>query len=105
MSTTSDHDRAGRDALGVAGTRIEILRLALSSEEITARDVMTSLGITRNAVGKQVSPLVDAGLLIERRAYTSRGSGRQTYWRADRDRILDAFRSLITHTFGTNPFN
>ncbi|MFJ3395357.1 ArsR/SmtB family transcription factor [Leifsonia aquatica] len=92
-------------ALGMTGTRIEILRLALTAEEITAGDVVSELGITRTAVIKQVAPLVTAGLLIERRAYTSRGSGRQTYWRADRERIVAAFQAVVVRTFGINPFN
>lgn len=90
--------------LGMIGTRGEILRLALTAEEITAQQIMDELGIGRTAVTKQVTPLVDAGLLIERRAYTSRGSGRLLYWRADRDRIRDTFAALIGRVFSDPQF-
>lgn len=84
-------------ALGATSTRVEILRLVLSSREVSTADVMNALGLSRNGVTRHLRELNADGLLCERHATHPRGSGPITYWSADADRVLDVLDSLVDH--------
>jgi DNA-binding transcriptional ArsR family regulator len=65
--------------------------------DVTAKDVMEALGLTRSAVGYHLTALTDAGMIHERRATHPRGRGPIIYWSADRDAIASLRDTLITH--------
>jgi len=84
----------GVGLLDASQVRVDLLRLMLSHDELTALEVMDALGLTRNGVGKHLNALTEAGFLIERRATHPRGIGGVIYWRADRERIAHTLWAL-----------
>ncbi|PQZ55340.1 hypothetical protein CQ040_09910 [Microbacterium sp. MYb54] len=72
--------------LDASRVRVDLLRLMLAHDELTAIELMDALELTRIGVGKHLNELTEAGLLIERRATHPRGTGGVIYWRADRGR-------------------
>lgn len=86
--------------LDASQVRVDLLRLMLAHDELTALEVMDALGLTRNGVGKHLNALTEAGFLIERRATHPRGIGGVIYWRADRDRIARTLWSLTGALLG-----
>ena len=93
-------DMDGVDLLDASSVRVELLRLLLAHDELTALEVMDALALTRNGVGKHLNALTEAGFLIERRATHPRGAGGVIYWRADRDRIARTLWGLTGALLG-----
>ncbi|MFJ8896592.1 helix-turn-helix domain-containing protein [Leifsonia sp. NPDC102414] len=81
--------------LGVQPIRAEILRVTLARHQVTAAELMEELDLTRNGVGKHLTELTNAGLLVERRATHPRGTGGIIYWSADRAAITNALLTLV----------
>ena len=81
--------------LAATPARLRTLRVVMDGGDVTAKDVMQALGLTRSAVGYHLSALTDAGVIRERRATHPRGSGPVIYWSADRDAI-HALRDTLT---------
>ena len=91
---TSHEIPLGVALLDASQVRVDLLRLMLSHDELTALEVMDALGLTRNGVGRHLNALTEAGFLIERRATHPRGIGGVIYWRADRERIAHTLWAL-----------
>lgn len=89
-------------ALGITRSRVEVLRLVLERGEITAVELVAELGLSRSGLQRHLTALAAEGLLDERRATHSRGSGPVIYWTADRERIRQALGSLCAHILGTS---
>lgn len=90
----------GVDLLDASKVRVDLLRLMLAHDELTALEVMDALTLTRNGVGKHLNALTEAGFLVERRATHPRGIGGVIYWRADRDRIARTLWALTGSLLG-----
>lgn len=86
--------------LGASPVRVDVLRLILQRGELTAAELMETLGLTRNGVGSHLDALTTAGFLIERRTTHPRGSGGIIYWSADRDRIAAALWKFTGELLG-----
>lgn len=101
MPDLSDDDAARLDevcvALAATPARLRTLRLVMGGGDVTAKDVMQALGLTRSAVGYHLTALTEAGLIHERRATHPRGRGPIIYWSADREAIHDLRDTLIQH--------
>lgn len=69
----------------------------MDGQDVTAKDVMQALDLTRSAVGYHLAALTEAGLIHERRATHPRGRGPIIYWSADREAIRELRDTLIQH--------
>ena len=83
--------------LAATPARLRTLRVVMDGGEVTAKDVMHALGLTRSAVGYHLAALTEVGVIHERRATHPRGSGPLIYWSADREAIHDLRDTLIKH--------
>lgn len=101
MPELFDDDAARLDevciALAATPARLRTLRIVMDGQDVTAKDVMQALGLTRSAVGYHLTALTDAGLIHERRATHPRGRGPIIYWSADREAIHDLRDTLVQH--------
>lgn len=101
MPKLSDDDAARLDevctALAATPARLRTLRIVMDGQDVTAKDVMQALELTRSAVGYHLSALTEAGLIHERRATHPRGRGPIIYWSADREAIHDLRDTLVQH--------
>jgi DNA-binding transcriptional ArsR family regulator len=77
--------------------RLRTLRVVMDHAEVTAKDVMQALDLTRSAVGYHLAALTDAGVIHERRATHPRGSGPVIYWSADPEAVAALRDTLIEH--------
>lgn len=85
------------EAIAATPARLRVLRVVMEHSEVTAKDVMAELNVSRTAVGYHLAALTAAGLIHERRATHPRGSGPVIYWAADRAVIGTLRDSLIEH--------
>ncbi len=101
MRELPDDDAARLDeaciAIAATPARLHTLRVVMDGQDVTAKDVMQALGLTRSAVGYHLAALTEAGLIHERRATHPRGRGPIIYWSADREAIHDLRDTLIQH--------
>ena len=84
-------------AIAATPARLQTLRLVMNSAEVTAKDVMDALELSRTAAGYHLAALVEAGLIHERRATHPRGSGPVIYWAADLSAIHAVRDTLFQH--------
>jgi DNA-binding transcriptional ArsR family regulator len=77
--------------------RLRTLRVVMDGGDVTAKDVMDALGLTRSAVGYHLAALTEAGMIHERRATHPRGRGPIIYWSADREAIHGLRDTLAKH--------
>lgn len=84
-------------AIASTPARLRTLRVVMDHDEVTAKDVMEELGLSRSAAGYHLAALVDARLVHERRATHPRGSGPVIYWKADRKAIHAVRETLFEH--------
>ncbi len=72
MPELPDDDAARLDeaciAIAATPARLHTLRVVMDGQDVTAKDVMQALGLTRSAVGYHLAALTEAGLIHERRA-------------------------------------
>lgn len=98
MSEGSNEAPSLEEACAVAsGTpaRIRVLRVVMDSVEVTAKEVMASTGLSRNAAGHHLSALLEAGAVRQRRTTHARGAGPVIYWSADVD-VIHAIRDTLS---------
>lgn len=84
-------------AIAATPARLRTLRVVMDHSEVTAKDVMEALGLSRSAAGYHLTALVDAHLVHSRHATHSRGSGPVIYWKADREAIHALRETLFEH--------
>ncbi|WP_426518185.1 hypothetical protein ACPPVQ_02220 [Diaminobutyricibacter sp. McL0618] len=95
-----DELAAGRayQGLGIASSRVEILRFVLSRSEVSTADVMREFCITRNGARNHLESLSAQNLVTVRHATHPRGSGPIRYWRANPPEVallLDLFADYV----------
>lgn len=84
-------------AIAATPARLQTLRLVMDATEVTAKDVMDALVVSRTAAGYHLTALVEAGLIHERRATHPRGRGLVIYWAADLPAIHAVRDKLFEH--------
>ena len=101
MSALSAADAARLDeacaTIAATPARLRTLRVVMDGGDVTAKDVMEALDLTRSAVGYHLTALTEAGMIHERRATHPRGRGPIIYWSADRDAIHHLRDTLTKH--------
>lgn len=97
--SSADVDRLEEACATIAATpaRLRTLRVVMDGGDVTAKDVMDALGLTRSAVGYHLAALTEAGMIHERRATHPRGRGPIIYWSADREAIHGLRDTLAKH--------
>jgi DNA-binding transcriptional ArsR family regulator len=97
--SAADADRLEEACATIAATpaRLGTLRVVMDGGDVTAKDVMDALGLTRSAVGYHLAALTEAGMIHERRATHPRGRGPIIYWSADREAIHGLRDTLAEH--------
>jgi predicted ArsR family transcriptional regulator len=99
----SEQGAVGVMLLAASPLRVALLQYVLAREECTALELMQTLNLTRNGVGKHLDELTAAGFLLERRATHPRGVGGVIYWSADRERIAAELWRLTGDLLGYPP--
>jgi len=97
--SAADADRLEEACATIAATpaRLRTLRVVMDGGDVTAKDVMDALGLTRSAVGYHLAALTEAGMIHERRATHPRGRGPIIYWSANREAIHGLRDALAKH--------